>query len=383
MARMNKTSKQKGFMDYSLLFVVLFLLGFGLVMVYSSSSYKATLLGYPGTYFMQRQALAIAVGMVALVAALLIDYHKLERFAIPAILVAVVLILLVLTPLGLERNGARRWLGRGSVSFQPAEFAKMAVILYVSALINHMKIKKLKGLRGFAIVMAFPTVIAILILAVTSNLSSAIIIFGIALLMVFVASPDYAKYIIVLLAVAAAAALVIYLAMKGYLGFRGTRITTWLNPESDISGNGYQTLQGLYAIGSGGAFGKGLGKSMQKLGFVPEAQNDMIFSIICEELGIFGAVVVLALFAVLLYRMMVLAVNARDLFGSMLVVGVFAQIAIQVVLNVAVVTNTIPNTGISLPFISYGGTSISFLLTEVGLVLGVGRRIRISDEEKA
>ena len=159
-------------------------------------------------------------------------------------------------------------------------------------------------------------------------------------------------------------------------GFRASRILVWLDPEKYASEGGFQVLQGLYAIGSGGLFGKGLGQSVQKLGFVPEAQNDMIFTIICEELGLFGGIAVLLLFAFLIWRFMVVANNADDLFGSLIVVGVMAHIAVQVILNVAVVTKTVPNTGITLPFISYGGTSVLFLLSEIGLVLSVARHTR-------
>ena len=376
-----REKKHISFTDYSLIFIVLTLLGFGLVMIYSTSSYKAALTLNDSAYYMKKQILAIARGAVAWLILMLVDYHVWERFAFLGIIVSVILIFLVLTPLGLEKNGARRWLGVGSFSFQPAEFVKIAVILYVSALINRVKTKKLKPFKGFCIVMAVPVVMALLIFVVTSNLSSAIIVVGIALCMVFVADSDYRKFVVLTLLVAAAAALVIYLALKGYLGFRGTRITTWLDPEADTSGSGYQTLQGLYAIGSGGFFGKGIGQSMQKLGFVPEAQNDMIFSIICEELGIFGALFVIELFLILLWRLMVLANNAPDLFGAMMIVGVFAHIAIQVILNIAVVTNTIPNTGISLPFISYGGTSVCFLLAEIGMAVGIGRRIHYERDE--
>ena len=156
-----------------------------------------------------------------------------------------------------------------------------------------------------------------------------------------------------------------------------SRINVWKNPEAFASEGGYQVLQGLYAIGSGGLFGKGLGESIQKLGFVPEAQNDMIFSIICEELGLFGAVALILVFMFMIYRFMVIASNAPDLFGCLLVVGVMAHIAIQVILNIAVVTNTIPNTGITLPFISYGGTSIVFLEAEMGMVLSVSNQIKL------
>ena len=190
--------------------------------------------------------------------------------------------------------------------------------------------------------------------------------------MLFVASPKYSHY--VLMAAAVGVVGVVFISFEAY---RMDRIKIWLNPEAYEKG--YQTLQGLYAIGSGGLFGKGLGESMQKLGFIPEAQNDMVFSIICEELGLFGAFCVILLFVMLLWRMMVIANNAPDLFGALLVVGVMGHFAIQVVLNIAVVTNSIPNTGITLPFISYGGTSILFLMSEGGLVLNVSKSIRLRD----
>ena len=197
------------------------------------------------------------------------------------------------------------------------------------------------------------------------------------------ASPDYKKFIIMGAAGIAGAALIVFIivniANADGLNYRGERILAWLNPEAFISDTGYQTLQALYAIGSGGIWGKGLGQSMQKLGFIPEAQNDMIFSIICEELGLFGAVAIIMMFLMLIWRLMVIANNAPDLFGALLVVGVMGHMAIQVILNIAVVTNTIPNTGISLPFISYGGTAVLFQLAEIGLVLNVAKRIQLKE----
>ena len=226
-------------------------------------------------------------------------------------------------------------------------------------------------------------VVAVLVWKVTENLSSAIIIFGVAGLMLFVASPDYKRFVVIgLIGIAGAALLVFLIAKAGStegMGFRSARILAWLDPESDPSDKGFQTLQALYAIGSGGLFGKGLGQSMQKLGYLPEEQNDMIFAVICEELGLFGAIAVILIFILLIWRFMVIANNAPDLFGALLVVGVMGHIAIQVILNIAVVTNTIPNTGISLPFISYGGTSVLFLLIEMGLVMSVARGIRLKD----
>ena len=205
-----------------------------------------------------------------------------------------------------------------------------------------------------------------------SNLSTAIIILGIGVILIFVASPKYAQF--ALMGIAGACFMGIFLALESY---RLERLAIWRNPEKYEKG--YQTLQGLYAIGSGGVFGVGIGNSVQKLGFVPEAQNDMIFSIICEELGLFGAICLILLFILLIWRMMVIANNARDLYGSLLVIGVMSHIAIQVILNIAVVTNSLPNTGVILPFISYGGTSIIFLMAEIGLVLSVSRGIRLEN----
>jgi cell division protein FtsW len=209
-----------------------------------------------------------------------------------------------------------------------------------------------------------------------ANLSTAIIIMGIAVCMLFVASPKYKPFF--LIAGLGAAFVVCFITFAGY---RGSRIEAWLHPET-AGDAGYQTMQGLYAIGSGKLFGKGLGGSLQKLGNVPESMNDMIFTIICEELGLFGAICVILLYILLLWRMMVIANNARDLFGSLLVTGIMSHIAIQVILNIAVVTNTIPNTGVTLPFISYGGTSVVFLMSEMGLALGVSRGIRLEAMEE-
>jgi len=250
------------------------------------------------------------------------------------------------------------------------------MILFLAVLVCKMG-SAVRTLKGFAIMIGAPLPIAVLIWKVTDNLSSALIVMAIAALMIFVASPDYKKFIILVLLVAAAAiGLVLLIKYTDVLGsFRAKRIRVWLDPESDADDTGFQTLQALYAIASGGIWGKGLGQSMQKLSFLPESQNDMIFSIICEELGLFGAAAIMLMFVLLIWRMMIIANNAPDLFGGMLVVGVIGHIAVQAILNIAVVTNTIPNTGISLPFISYGGSAIIFLLIEMGLVLSVARGI--------
>ena len=296
-------------------------------------------------------------------------------------MVSVVLLGLII-PFGHESGGAKRWFRIGGLSIQPSEIAKLCMILFLAVMICKMG-RSIRSWKGFIAVMLMPLPVVVMVWKITSNLSSAIIIMGIAVLMVFVASPDYKKFILMGVVGAAGVALVVFLIVNAAstdgLNYRGERVLAWLDPEAYVSDTGYQTLQALYAIGSGGIWGKGLGQSMQKLGFIPEAQNDMIFSIICEELGLFGAVAIILMFVMLIWRLMVIANNAPDLFGALLVVGVMGHMAIQVILNIAVVTNTIPNTGISLPFISYGGTAVLFQLAEIGLVLNVAKRIQLKE----
>lgn len=373
---------QESFSDYTLLFIVLFLLAFGLVMLYSTSAYDANLTYNDSTYLFRKQIFSTLAGLVVLFIVSHLPYHIWERFAVIGYGVSVALVLLII-PFGIEANGAKRWLRVFGVSLQPAEVAKLAMILFLAYLICKMG-RNIRTMKGFLVVLGAAAPISGLIYVITRNLSSAIIIMGIAVVMLFVACPDYKRFIILGLIGVAGVAGIVFLIVKmsesGSVGsFRGERILAWLDPEAYASGKGFQTLQALYAIGSGGILGKGLGQSMQKLGFLPEAQNDMIFSIICEELGLFGAIAVLMMFILLIWRCMIIANNAPDLFGALLVVGVMGHIAIQVILNVAVVTNTIPNTGISLPFISYGGSSVMFLLAEIGIVFSVGRGIRLKD----
>ena len=373
---------QESFSDYTLLFIVLFLLAFGLVMLYSTSAYDANLTYNDSTYLFRKQIFSTLAGLVVLFIVSHLPYHIWERFAVLGYGVSVALILLII-PFGIEANGAKRWLRVFGVSLQPAEVAKLAMILFLAYLICKLG-RNIRTMKGFFVVLGSAVPMSGLIYVITRNLSSAIIIMGIAVVMLFVACPDYKRFIILgvigIAGVAAVVFLIIKMSEGGSVGgFRGERILAWRDPEAYASGKGFQTLQALYAIGSGGILGKGLGQSMQKLGFLPEAQNDMIFSIICEELGLFGAIAVLLMFILLIWRCMIIANNAPDLFGALLVVGVMGHIAIQVILNVAVVTNTIPNTGISLPFISYGGSSVMFLLAEIGIVFSVGRGIRLKD----
>ena len=374
--------KAEHYSDITLWIVLLFLIGFGLLMIYSASSYNAFNDYKNAAYYLQRQGIAAVLGLVAMVIVSYIPYHFWEKFALLGYFVSIVLILLVLTPLGVESHNARRWLKTGIPGFnlQPAEVAKVAMILFLAVLVCKMG-SSIRRMKGFFLMLLAPVPIALMIWKITDNLSSALIVMAISMVMIFVASPDYKKFVILgLIVIVVAVGLVLLIQNTTILdGFRSARIRAWLDPESDLEGTGFQTIQALYAIGSGGIWGKGLGESMQKLSFLPESQNDMIFSIICEELGLFGAAALIFLFVVLLWRMVIIANNAPDLFGAMLVVGVIGHIAVQAVLNIAVVTNTIPNTGISLPFISYGGSSVIFLLIEIGFVLSVARSIEFRD----
>lgn len=373
--------RKQSYYDFSLVSIIVFLLCFGLVMLYSTTSYEAQLQGISPTRFLRSHIIGIILGLVAMFSLSLIDYHFWKRFTVLAYLVACGLILLVLTPLGKSANGATRWIYIGSLSFQPAEFAKIAIIIFMARLVErNYKPLKTRSIKVMISMIVWVIPLAVLIWQITNNLSSAIIVFGIAAVMIFVATPRYDIFIVFgTIAVVGITVFVMNIENLAAMGdnFRLNRVLAWKDPEAYPLDTGFQTLQGLYAIGSGGLFGKGLGNSIQKLSFLPEPQNDMIFAIICEELGLFGACCVILMFMFMLWRFMVIANNAPDLYGSMIVVGVMAHIAIQVILNIAVVTNTIPNTGITLPFISYGGTSALFLTAEMGLVLSVSRSIKV------
>ena len=368
-----KNNKSEYFFDYSLLFIILFLLGFGMLMIYSASSYTAYLEYGDSAQYLKK--------LIAMTVVANIPYHFWEKFAVLAYVVSIAIIPVVLTPLGISSHGARRWFKIPGIPLQvqPAEVAKLCMILFLACLVCKLG-KKAGTFKGIILMFLAPLPQAIMIWRITSNLSSAIIVVGISLLMIFVADPHYKKYLVIGTGAVAGVIALVYAIINMETsegGFRIRRIAIWLHPETDPEGTGFQTLQALYAIGSGGIWGKGLGQSMQKLNFLPEAQNDMIFSIICEELGLFGAVAVILMFILLLWRMMIIANNAPDLFGAMLVVGVIGHIAIQVILNIAVVTSSMPATGMPLPFFSYGGTSLVFILAQMGVVLSISRECEL------
>ena len=382
-----KTDNTDQYRDYSLVFVILFLSLFGLVMIYSASYYSAQLRFSDGSFhFVKRQAAWLVVGLTVMWIVSRMPYRFFAALWPLAWAAAVLLMILVnYSPLGIERNNSRRWLGfNNRPLFQPTEFVKIALILAMAVAIGKYT-RQLGRARVILHVLVLTMIPGYLVL--DNNLSSGLIILGISAAMYLVAVrerwPVAAVGGLLLAAIVCARPLVSRAAALGLLrGYRGRRLLVWLDPTAYPQDGGYQVLQGLYAIGSGGLFGKGLGNSMQKLGFIPEAENDMIFSVICEELGLFGAACVMLLFLFLLYRMLIIANNAPDLLGSMIVTGVMAHIALQVILNIAVVINLIPNTGVSLPFISYGGSSLLFFMAEMGLVLSVANRISFVSKQE-
>ena len=291
----------------------------------------------------------------------------------------------VLTPLGVEANFARRWIRLPfGFTFQPSEFTKIAVIVFLALLLCKER-KRLNDKKVAWLIFFWGVLAAAGVFFLTDNLSTAVIVLGIACVLLFVAHPKTRIFVFI-----ATGAFVAALAGVGILSafletstdFRLRRVLVWLHPEDYLQDGGYQVMQSLYAVGSGGFFGKGLGNSAQKM-MIPEAQNDMILAIICEELGVFGVLVLLTMFAILLYRLYWISKHAPDMFGSLIVAGVMAHVALQVILNMAVVLNIIPTTGITLPFVSYGGTSTIFLMVEMGMVLSVSNRISFDEPKEA
>lgn len=371
--RAGKRNAHQGgaYFDYSLLFIVIFMLCFGLVMLYSASYYESAIEYGDSGYYLQKQLFSTVLGFGVMILVIKMNYEWFNKtvWALTALFGSIFLILMVLSPLGIERNGARRWINLG-MSVQPSEVAKLGLIIFMAFFINKNS-KKLRKAKVFYTGLFYIMILAGLIAVVTSNLSSAIVIAGIGAIMLFVACPRIIYFLQI--AGLGIGAIIVAIIAEPY---RLERFHVWLEPQAYPKEGGYQTMQSLYALGSGGLFGKGLGKGIQKLGYIPEAQNDMIFTVICEELGLIGGIAIILLFVFLIWRFMIIANNAKDLFGSMLVVGVMAHIALQTVMNIAVVTNAMPNTGVTLPFISYGGSSTLCLLVEIGLVLSVSKRIR-------
>ena len=374
---MHRTAARKGLlrplppMDLPFLVLVLTLVAFGLVMLCSASSAVALYRRQDAFAYVRPQLLYAAMGLGAMWTASRVDYHIYHKLAWPLLALSLVLLTAVLfMP---EYNGCKRWIvlpGLGTL--QPSEIAKFSVVLVFAHIIslNHDRMKTFStGVLPFGLILGTVAVLMLL----EPHLSGTLLILSIGAVLMFVGGTGLKWFGIAGgLGVGAIAAAVI--ALPELVPYATDRLVSWRDPFADPLGEGHQTIQSLYAIASGGVAGLGLGNSRQKYLYVPEPQNDFIFSILCEELGFIGAALVVVLFLLLLLRGISIAVRARDKFGALLVVGFVVQVVLQAVLNIAVVTNTIPNTGISLPFFSSGGTSLMMLLGEMGIVLSVSRQ---------
>ena len=378
---MSKKKKLKHFYDFSLVVMVFSITLFGLLMLYSASGYMAAKSDLGDMYYLTRQGIfALAGFLIMLFLSRFFDYHWLSKLNI-LIYVAAWGALIATFVMGVASHGSSRWIRIMGVQFQPSELMKPAVIIMLATLLTDKgyRINSLKAMFRCSLYALIPAAVVAL-----TNLSTGIIIVSIAIFMLFVAVKSYRYHLALLFATVlgyiGAYPLALFLQKVKILHeYQITRILAWRDPAS-FPDDTYQTRQGLYAIASGGIFGKGLGESIQKF-LMPEAQNDMIFTIICEELGLVGAVGLMLVYALILSRLYEIAKNAKDLFGSFLVIGVMAHIALQAILNIAVASNSIPNTGITLPFVSYGGTSLLILLAELGLCLNVSWQTTLDVEK--
>ncbi|MEG1981490.1 MAG: putative lipid II flippase FtsW [Clostridia bacterium] len=364
---------KKAPMDTLFLVLVIALLIMGLIMVFSASYATAYFKMKDSYFYIKKQAMFAGLGLIAMYFLSKINYNFLRILALPAYIISIITLVLVMA-MGSDAKGAGRWLDLGFARFQPSEVAKLGLILFLALFISVNYNKMHKFVNGILYPAGIIGVMAVLIV-IEPHLSGTLLICSIGFCMMIVGGANL-KFIGILGAIGGAAAIFVV----SNFSYMQDRIQTWLHPELDPLGKGFQTMQSLYAIGSGGFFGLGLGKSRQKYLYIPEPQNDFIFSIICEELGFIGAFLIMAVIAFLCYRGFVIAWGAPDKFGALLVVGIIVQVAVQTLLNIAVVTNAIPPTGISLPFFSYGGTALTMLLAEMGIVLSVSRQSRLKKE---
>ena len=381
MAKANLKNKKSGFfqsgkLDITFLSLVLILLTIGLVMLFSAS-YAYSLEYYDNSYkFIIRQALFAGAGIIAMFITSRINYHFWRKISwLVYVVTALMLIALLILPPMVSGMSVKRWFAIGGFSFQPSEIAKFAIVILFSTLIsaNQKLMNNWKFILFLFGVLGFTCVLVVL----EPHLSATLLIAAIGVVLIYIGGLNRKVVIAGVVLAVCGVAVVIFTQSTGFIGYGSDRIKYWLDPWADATGEGFQTIQSLLAIGSGGILGRGIGQSRQKYLWVPEPHNDFIFSIVCEELGLVGAVLIIVLFALLVWRGFTIAMRATDKFGSMLAIGLTFQVGLQAMLNIWVVTNTIPNTGISLPFFSYGGTSRLILLAEMGIVLSVSRGANI------
>ncbi|MDR1773586.1 MAG: stage V sporulation protein E [Clostridioides sp.] len=358
--------------DSVIFYMTLLLVFVGIVMVFSASYIQSSFKFNDAYYFLKRNLVYAILGFIAMIITSKIDYRLWDKYALTIAIVSVAFLLLVLTPLGISANGARRWLGVGSFTFQPAEIAKFACIILTAKFIEkrYKYIKSFK--RGIFPILIIPGIFFVLII-LQPNMSTAGTLILVAFIMLFVAGMDM-KFIFTMIGLGAG----LFAALVIQAPYRLKRVISFLDPFQDPLGNGYQVIQGLYALGSGGLFGLGLGRSKQKYFYIPEPQNDFIFAIIGEELGLIGCIVIMMLFVILIYRCVRIALKTNDVFASMVVIGIGAQIGLQAIFNVAVATSSMPATGVALPFISYGGTSLTIFMAAIGIVLNISKNVKIN-----
>lgn len=387
LTRKRKKSK-RGTPDFILLGLLILIVAFGVVMVYSASYDYATTKGWSANYFAKKQLFFGLAGIVVMIwVTFRFDYHICtNRRLVQVFYVISVLLAISVRFIGIEANGAKRWIGIGPIQVQPSEFVKIAVILMVTSYIIRNR-KTMNTLKTNAIAWLIVGVPAGIVTVVGSNLSSGIVILGIGAVIIFSASPKVWPYFVLVflgfIVVIGVRQLAIHTPqgedtnipiVKSILpAYRIDRIRAWTDPFSDPLEDGYQTIQALYAVGSGGLFGKGLSQGVQKLGFMPEPYNDIIFAVICEELGLVGAVVLMLAYGIVVIRGMAIAMRAPDYAGAFIAIGISSMIGIQAIINIAVNTNTIPTTGMQLPLVSYGGTALVVLLSTLGLLLNISK----------
>lgn len=364
-------------LDFGMLITIIILLCAGIIMVASASSYYALSNYNNSNYFLLRQLIFGIIGFICMLIISKFDYRKYKRWGYLMYALCLVLLLLVLSPLGQVRNGAKRWLGFGSLVFQPSEMMKIGLVIGMSTYLS-LNYKKLNSFKGY-IVPILMLALVIIVMFLQKHLSGTIVMVVAGISIIFASGIKIKlKYIFsgLILVVGMLAVFIFMPSSDGTESngsFRLDRIVSFLNPEEDIKGGNWQSAQSLYAIGSGGIFGRGLGQSRQKYLWLPEAQNDFIFSVLGEELGLIGTVTVLALFSFFIYRGYKIAVSAKDMYGSLLATGITSAFALQILVNIAVVTCTVPVTGMPLPFFSYGGTALFINLCAMGILLNISR----------
>lgn len=387
-AKKTKEPKVKHYYDIYLLTYIVLTVCFGLVMLFSASAYQSETRMGSSVKFLIKQLIYAVGGILIMIGVSFCDYKIFRKFSGLAWVISIGAMLLVNSSLGHESHNARRWLKIGGMTVQPSELAKLAIILFLPWFITTIKVD-IQTFKGTVIAFSFGLIPAIVAWKVTDNMSTGIIIAGISWFMIGFAKPKPVKFMIFTVLAVVAVYVIGYFWAEHLIkiatsesvikSFRNRRLLAWRDPYRFIQGVGWQVIQGLYAIGSGGFLGKGLGRSTQKLYNVPEAQNDFILPIIYEEMGFFGVVLMIVLFISIIFRLMHIAFNVRERYAVLVIVGIVLHISIQVVFNICVVLNLIPTTGVSLPFISSGGTALVITLIEMGVALSISRSIMLND----